>query len=201
MAKAVVADRAQSDGQHVAQIVAHELNPRQGLYFGAVMVRTVFPTEGEGVVAEGEHARIVDGGASDVSAEIFDGRSTGTGRLDMHAPIFAPDLGVDFPVLFFEQLVEVLSEGVLQVRQVDQELVVFDTDKVAIGVEAGAGNQTVNVRMELQALVPSVKDGREAVEGGTQCLVAGEFFAESEPDSGEEQVIGLASRRTEELTA
>jgi len=185
----------------VAQIVAHELDAGQGFYFGAVMVRTVFPTEGDGVVAESEHARIVNGGASDVSAEIFEGRSTGAGGLDMHAPIFAPDLGVDFPVMFFEQLVEVVSEGVLQVRQVDQELVIFDADKVAIGIKASAGNQTMNVRMELQTLVPSVKDGREAVEGGTECFVAGEFFAESAHDSGEEQVIGLFGRRAKELTA
>ena len=190
MTKAVVADGAQSGGQHVAQIAAHELDAWQSFYFGAVLIRTIFPTEGDGVVGEGEHARIVDGGAGDVSAEIFEGGSSGASGLDVHAP-FAPDLGVDLPVVFFKQLVEVLSEGALQVRQIDQELVVFNPDIIALGIEPGARNQTVNVRMELQALVPGMEDGGEAADGGAQALSLGEFFASSRRDRGEEQIVGL----------
>jgi hypothetical protein len=35
----------------------------------------------------------------------------------MDAPLFAPDRRINLPAVFFEQLVEVLTEGALQVRQ------------------------------------------------------------------------------------
>src|SRR3974377_411263 len=109
MTKAVVADRAQPGGQDVTKIMAHELDGRQGFYLGAVVVGAIFPAEGEGIISEGHHPRIIDGGASDVGAEIFESRSAGAGGLDMHSPILAPDLRVHWPALFFEQLVEVLA--------------------------------------------------------------------------------------------
>lgn len=84
------------------EIMAHELDAWERLCFGAVVVGTIFPAKGDGVVGEGEHARIVNGGASDVGTEIFDGRSAGTGGLDMHTPIFAPERWVDWPVILFK---------------------------------------------------------------------------------------------------
>lgn len=86
----------------------------------------------------------------------------------------------------------------MQVRQVEQELGIFDAHKVALFVQAGAGNQAMNVRMELQTLVPGVEDGGEAADSGAQRFVAGQFFAESAHHGGEEQVIGLFGMRAEE---
>lgn len=199
MAKAVVTDGAQPDGQHVAKIVTHELNAGQVFCFGAAVVGTVFPTEGDAVVSDGSDASIIDGGASDVGAEIFNGRSAGAGGLNVNAPILAPNLRVYLPVLLFKQLTEVLPEGGLEVREEDQEVGIFDADKVAIGIEACAWDQAVDVRMKLQALVPGVKNGGETADGSVQRFVAGQFFGKGAHGGGEEQVIGLFGQRAEEV--
>jgi hypothetical protein len=35
------------------------------------------------------------------------------------APVFAPDCRIDVPVVIFKELVKVLAESALQVRQID----------------------------------------------------------------------------------
>ena len=128
MAKAVIAHGAQSPGQHVPQIAADKLYARQGEQLAAILMGTIFPTERDGLAGDSEQARITDGGASDISAQILNGGSSGASRLDVHTPLLAPDLRVDLPIVLFKQLVEVLSKGALQMRQIDQELVAFDPD-------------------------------------------------------------------------
>ena len=54
MAKAVIAYGAQSPGQHVSQIAADELYAGQGERLAAVLVGTIFPAEGDGLVSDGE---------------------------------------------------------------------------------------------------------------------------------------------------
>jgi hypothetical protein len=56
MTKAVVANGAQSGGQHVTQIAAHELDPREGFYFRAVVIGTIFPAKSHGVVSDRQNA-------------------------------------------------------------------------------------------------------------------------------------------------
>lgn len=201
MAKAVVTNRAQPHGQDVAKIVAHEFDAGQGFCFGAVVVGTIFPTKDDGVVCDGCDASIVDGGAGDVGAEVFDSRSAGTGGLDVDTPVLAPDLRINLPVLLLEQLTEVLTEGGLEVGEEEQEVRIFAADKVALGIEAGAGNQAVDVRMKLQALVPGVEDCGEAADSGTQSFVVGQFFGQGAHDGGEEQVIGLFGQGAKEVGA
>ena len=46
MAKAVIADRAQSGGQDMAQVAARELNPGQSEFSASIVVGAVFPAEG-----------------------------------------------------------------------------------------------------------------------------------------------------------
>ena len=58
-----------------------------------------------------EHAGISDRGARDVGAQILQSADSGTAGLDVYAPVFAPDLRIDRPVVVFEQPVEVLAEG------------------------------------------------------------------------------------------
>ena len=77
----------------MAQIAAEEFKGWECFGFGAVGIGSILPAEGDGIVRDGEKARIGDGRASDVSAEIFEGGSSRTSRLDMHAPVFAPDCG------------------------------------------------------------------------------------------------------------
>ena len=119
----------------------------------------------------------------------------------MHAPVLAPDLGIDRPIVLLEQAVEVLAEGRLQVRQIQEELRVFDAHELVALVQAGARHQAVEVRMELQLLGPGMQDGDEAVDLRAQGFVGGELFAQGTGGGGEEQVIGLLGARAEEAGA
>ena len=148
-----------------------------------------------------DHAGVGDGGARDVSAQILQRAGSGAGWLDMHSPVLAPDLGIDRPIVLLEQAVEVLAEGGLQVRQMQQELWLFDAHELALLVETGARHQAVKVRMELQFLGPGMQDGDKAIDLRTQGFVGGELFAQGPGGGGEEQVIGLFGARAEEAGA
>ena len=115
MTEAVVADRSQAPGEDMAQIASDEFDARECFGFGAVVIGTIFPAEGDGVVGNRDYARIGDGRAGDVGAQVFEGGSSGAGGLDVHAPVFAPDGRIDLPAVLFKELVEVLAEGALQV--------------------------------------------------------------------------------------
>ena len=78
------------------------------------------------MVGHAQEARVGDRGAGDVSAEIFEGGGAGAGGLNMHAPVFAPDLRVHLPAVLLKEAVEVLAESALEVGLIDQELAVFD---------------------------------------------------------------------------
>ena len=119
----------------------------------------------------------------------------------MDAPHFAPDLRVHLPIMLFEQLVEVLSEGALQMRQIDQELFSLDPDILAFGIEAGARNQTVNMGMELQSLVPGMQGGGKAADSCFESFILGQFFSQSRRHGGEEQVVCFFSKGAKETTA
>jgi len=87
------------------------------------------------------------------------------------------------------------------VGQKDQEIGLRHAHELALGVEPGAGDQAVNMRMELQALIPGVQDGGEAVDVGSQAFVGGQLLGEGSGDSGEEQVERLLGPGAEELSA
>src|SRR5690242_14502263 len=86
-------------------------------------------------------------------------------------------------------------------RQIDQELVTADPDVVAGGTESGARNQTMNMGMELQSLVPGMECGGKAAGGGAQAFILGEFFRQGGRHGGEEQVVSLFSKGAKETTA
>ena len=54
------------------------------------------------------------------------------------------------------------------------------------------------MRMELQALIPGMKGGSEAADGGEQSFVVGQFFGQGGRDGAEEQIIGLFGKGAEE---
>src|SRR3974390_2094137 len=85
-------------------------------------------------------------------------------------------------------------------RQIDQELVAFDPDKIAGVIEPGPWNQAVNMGMELQTLVPGMEHGGKAAGGGAQAFIFGEFFRQGSLHGGEEQVVGLLGERAKEAT-
>src|SRR5512140_1828203 len=111
MAEPVIPERAQSSGQDMAQVAACELNPGQSEFSASIAVRAVFPAEAYRLWIDPDHAGIGDSGARDIGAQILQRAGSGAGRLDMHPPVFAPDLRVDLPIIVLEQAVEVLAEG------------------------------------------------------------------------------------------
>ena len=54
MAKAVIAHGAQSPGQHVSQIAADKLYAGQSQGLATVLMGTIVPTKGDGLVRDGE---------------------------------------------------------------------------------------------------------------------------------------------------
>src|SRR5215813_1720116 len=102
MAEAVIADRAQSGGQHVAQVAFCELKAGQSEFSASITVRAVFPTEGHRVWIDPDHAGIGDGGARDIGAQILERAVSRTAGLDVHAPVFAPDPRIDRPIVVLE---------------------------------------------------------------------------------------------------
>src|SRR6267154_1639210 len=178
MVEAVIADRAQSGGQHVAQVAAYELKARQGEFSTSIGLRAVFPAEGHRVWNDPEHAGVSDSGARDIGAQILQSAGSGTGRLDMDTPVFTPDLRINRPIVLLEQSVEVLAEGRLQVRQVQKELWLSDAHELALLIEPGTWDQTMDVRMELQLLGPGVQDGDEAIYRSAQGFVSCQLLAQ-----------------------
>ena len=90
-----------------------------------------------------------------------------------------------------------LTEGSLQIGLVDQAFGILHPDGLPASVEARAGNQTVNVRMKPQLLVPCVQHGGKAIDGRPEAFVGGQFFGESTGDGGKEQIKSLAGMRPE----
>ena len=185
----------------MAQVTPDEFHAGQGEFFGLVVIRTVFPAEGDGVRIDLEHTGIGEGGAGDIGAEVLEGAGAGAAGLDMYSPVFAPDRGIDRPIVCFEQPIEMLPEGGPEMGQVQEELLLFDAHELASRIEPGAGHQAVKVGVELQFLGPGMEDGDEAIHVRPQGFVGGELFAQGTGDSREEQVVGLLGARAEETGA
>ena len=185
----------------MAQVTGHELFARYGLGLDAVVVGAVLVAEGHRVFITGHDAGIRDRGAANVSGQIFDGLLSGAERLDVHAPVLAPDGGIDFPALLVEQLAEVLAKSSAQGRVVEQEVGILDRDDLAAQADARTGHQEMDVGMEEQPLVPGVEHAGEAVDGGVQALAAREFLGECPGGGGKEQVVGVLGVGAEEEVA
>ena len=81
-----------------------------------------------------------------------------TEGLQMHAPVFLPNTGVDGrKIVIFGQLrepgAEPGAEEFLEDLVGNEIVVVFDGDDAALGVDARAGHDAVDVRVKMQALV------------------------------------------------
>jgi len=111
MTEAVITNGAQSSRQDVPQIALDKLDARNGRCFYAVVIGAIFPPEGDGVIVDSNNSGIVNGRASDVSAEVLECGGSGASRLNVHSPIFRPDGGIDLPVVFFKETIEVLPKG------------------------------------------------------------------------------------------
>jgi len=201
MTEAVVADGPQASGQNMPQIASCKLRAWQGGSFQAVGAVAIFPAEGDGLVGDLEDAPIADDAAGDVGAQIFESGGSIARRLNVHAPVGAPDVWVDLPVVVFKKIAQVLTKGGLEMGQVDEEIRLLDAHESPALIESGAGNQTMDVGMKAHLLVPGVKDGGKTIDGGAQAFVGGQLFRERASHSGEEQLIGQFGQGPEEAVS
>lgn len=184
----------------MAQVTPHKFHSGQRRLLDAVLV-PVFPAEGNRLLGDLKDTRVADGGARHIIAQVLERGGSGAGRLNMHAPIFGPDLGIDLPAFLIQQTAEVLPEGRLQVRQMEQAIGFLHTHELAVSIQPGAGNHAVDVRMASHALVPGMQSGGEAVDVGAEFFGGGELFAQRPGDGGKEHVVSLLGQGTKEATA
>jgi len=102
VAEAIVTHRAQSGGEHMAQVTFYKRASWQRYGLGLIMVGTVFPAEGDRVFIHGQQTLVADGGASHVSTEILYGGTSRASGLDVHSPVFAPHGRIYGPVIVFK---------------------------------------------------------------------------------------------------
>jgi hypothetical protein len=102
--------------------------------------------------------------------------------------------------VLFEQAIEVLAKGALEVGQVHQVAEIFDAHQAPARIQSGAGHQAVKVRMKAQLLVPGVEHGGEAADRRPQSF-AGQLFGKRPGHDGEEQIVSLPGVRPKEATA
>ena len=61
-------------------------------------------------------------------------------------------------------------EGGLESGNRDEEHVVFANKDIALSIKSGGGNNDVEMRVEVELLVPSVENGGEPAPGSTEPL-------------------------------
>ena len=144
-----------------------------------------------------EDTMVADGGAADVGAEVFDGGGSRTKGLDVDAPVGVPDGGVHLPIACLEAGTEVPPEGGLESGNRDEERVVFANKDIAISIKSGGGNNDVEMRVEVELLVPSVENGGEPARGSTEPLSLDQAILQSGGGRGEERVISNLGVRAE----
>ena len=111
MAEAVAADGARSERQDVAQVAGYELGSGHCLGAAGVAAGAILPGKSDALIIDGEEARVADGCAANVGAEIFDGVGPVAEGLQMDTPVLVPHRRIDgWQVGVLPQLLELLAE-------------------------------------------------------------------------------------------
>src|SRR5690606_10436830 len=153
------------------------------------------------VLGRGEESRVCDGRFGDVGAEVFDGGGSVAAGLDVYAPVFRPGRRIGLPAEFADSGTEVGPKPPLHGEERGEEVCVPDPDKVPLRVESPAGDEVVDVGVEVKSLVPGVEDPGEAMPGRAGSIPRGESLAEGAGTGGEEQVEGLLCHLSKEEPA
>lgn len=137
MAEAVVANGFESAGQHMAQVTPNKLPPFNRLGFLHVAVGTILPGEGDVGVGERLDARVGNGGAADVGAQILDGVEAVAKGLELDAPVLLPEARIDrgqlgVGVESLKSLAEALAKSPSQDRLGGQETGALDLDGLVV---------------------------------------------------------------------
>ena len=98
MTISIVANRAESAREDVTKIAPDEFGP--GNRFGfELVVGAILPKKGDGAAGDRNDPAVRNHTAGDVVAKIANGMGAGTGRLNVNAPVFGPDGGINLPHL------------------------------------------------------------------------------------------------------
>jgi hypothetical protein len=115
MTEAIVANGTQARGQNMTQVTGDKFGARQREDFPSIVAVAVLPPKDNMGVGEAEDARVGNGGAGDISAQVFEGGGAAAGRLDMHAPVLVPDIRINLPTLLVQKPSQMLAKGGLEV--------------------------------------------------------------------------------------
>jgi len=193
--EAEVADPLQAPGQDVLEEAVEEAFGGEPYGAGAP-VRAVLVGEGDRLAIIGEDALGANGGAIDVSGEVFQGGFTGADGLDIGYPIEGPggagDLDVEVRVLLLQGLSEPSAKPQRQHGLGEEVALPFGTDPAqAVGGEAAAGHHAMDVGVITQIARPSLEHGQEADVGTEILVVAGDVPQSAGAFSQEQRVETL----------
>ena len=116
-----------------------------------------------------------------------------TEGLEMHAPVLVPDGGIDGGKDRAPWRARRGRRGNAARKTLrsagwgTRKLGVFDGDDAAAGIDARAGHDAVEVRVEVQALVPGVEDHGEAAGLRAEPAGIGERVGQGGGGGGEEE--------------
>ena len=176
MPEAGIADLVEAPGQDVLEESADEFG--SGDPAGARPAGLAVPVlEGDGVVVDGEDAPIGDGDAEDVSGEVVEDHGlAGRPGGDMDDPGLVPDLVGEI------EAGEALQDGGAEAPAHrrgegfggDQKGAAGGVPDGAVVGEAAAGDQAVNVGVQVEPLAPGVQDGEDADGAADEGGIAGD---------------------------
>ena len=177
--EAEVADADQAGGQHVEQKTANELDRIQGHGLGAGMIGIVFPVKADAAVFQSAKSVVGDGDTVGVASQILEHAPGSTeGRLDVNHPFevgggftqgleggrlgqiakLAGEMELAIAKRLSQRSQEQFAEPAAEnfIRK-EEGILAAGNPAGAVGREASAGDDTVQVRMKMQVLTPGSK--------------------------------------------
>jgi len=175
--EAEVADALEAARQDVLEEAVEETFRREAHGAGAALVIAI--GKGDRLTVVGQDAFGAEGGAEDVSGEVFQGGFAGANGLNIGYPIEGPggagDLDVELRVLLLQRLSESGAKALRQHGLREEVTLAFGADPPqAVGGEPAAGHDAMDVGMIAQVARPGLEHGEEADLGAEIFVVAGD---------------------------
>lgn len=179
MTVSIVAHGTQTAWQDVAEVAFDELAAWDGVDARSIAVSAVLPAEADMAVGDGNDAGVADGGATDISSEIFDYVFTTAEGLKMNPPVLLPNSGIHVGQVMLagelgKSVAEASAEDASQCRLGHEEVAIFYSHHAACGIDPRTRHDGVDMRMKMQSLVPRVEDHGEAAGGGSEPVRSGQ---------------------------
>lgn len=194
--EAEVADTDEALGEQVKQEATEKLIARERHHFLPIVVGRVAPAKGNLAIGQSEQAMVGDGDAVSIAAEILqDILGSAEGWFGVDDPVFAEErtqpgceeLGMgewrefsaQVQLTAFESRLqagdELAAKHAPQYSDGKEEAWVGSNPVGVIAGESAGGNDTVDMGMELEFLVPGVKHAEEAEVSTEMGAVASHF--------------------------